>query len=127
MKKSDLKNGMIIKNRNEDKYILIGDTFLKGGANIKLSFYSDDLFHCVHSGLDIIEVFECEDLSSLDDVFKDDKLKSIWKRESQVIDGILKIFDEECDKLFCKMTCIECRARAIYKRKDDIIALLNRN
>lgn len=81
MKKSDLKDGMIVEYRNGNRRMVLRDELLGVGIYNKLEHYDEDLIIKSNKSLDIVEVFEFE-YGSLESVLSSKNLKSIWKRQN---------------------------------------------
>lgn len=80
MKKSDLKDGMIVELRNKDKCIVVGDRLLDKLSYVDFVSYNDDLI-CSKKELDVIRVYENDCMCSLSDRYDNEKLKLIWERK----------------------------------------------
>ena len=94
MTKSDLKDGMVVKLRNEDKRLVLCGKLLalKGYDNI--SSYTDDLKNKNDSNYDIIKVYN-NHAYNIDEIFK--SLSLIWERKSEAeikLDSIEKQIEE---------------------------------
>lgn len=84
MKKSDLKNKMVVKNR-EDRFYLVIDNAIVGYDNYSsLSSYEEDLTHKHFSGLDIMEVY---DTITILDQIRVKGLELLWKRPWEPLKG----------------------------------------
>ena len=82
MKKSDLKNGMIVKFRNSDElHILISDVFcdIKGEGFLELSSYNDEMCSIYDAEWDIVEVYKSKK-SNIMACFIHNEIELIWKR-----------------------------------------------
>lgn len=90
--KSDLKTGMIVRFRNNQTAILIGDEFkdsldvIEGIPITGLEEYNEDLTEIKMEDLDVIEVYEIKhtknhNLINIIDNLPNDCVKLIWKRE----------------------------------------------
>ena len=90
MKKSDLKNGMVVEMRDEGNYLVVGDKFLKYDGFMRISDYNDDMrFGNKDSyGFDIMKVYaEVMDLKELDD----DTKRLIWERRPHLTNDEIAI------------------------------------
>lgn len=99
MKKSDLKDGMIVELRNGDMCIVIGDRLLDLTTYIDLVSYNDNLT-CTDTEFDVIRVYENKDMCGLDDKCNIERLNLIWERKevdwSKVPLGTkVRVWDEE--------------------------------
>ena len=81
MKKSDLKDGMIVEYRNGNRRMVLRDELLGVEIYNGLEYYYEDLTNKSNEMLDIVEVFEFE-RGSLKSVLSSKNLKSIWKRRN---------------------------------------------
>ena len=81
MKKSDLKDGMIVEYRNGIRRMVLRDELLGAEFYNSLEHYDEDLIIESNKNLDIVEVFEFE-YGSLESVLSSKNLKSIWKRRN---------------------------------------------
>lgn len=80
MRKSDLKNGMILELRNGDMCIVIGDKLLDLTTYMDLVSYNDNLT-CTDTEFDVIRVYENKDMCGLDDKCNIERLNLIWERK----------------------------------------------
>ena len=85
MKKQELKNGMIVENREGDRYIVVNDLLFGLDSFNLLENYNDDLTLFSFNNLYIVKVYEIESPSielSLNKVLKDtSRLKLLWERK----------------------------------------------
>ena len=80
--KSDLKDGMVVEQRNGNRYlVLAGTTVGKGECNY-IDGYTDDLKWEGYTGGDIVKVYRIttESLGCIEDVFIKSNLELIWER-----------------------------------------------
>lgn len=87
MKKSDLKNGMIVEVRTGEKYLVHNDKLLSDNLvghlslNEELLGYDDDLRDINNvKNYDIMKVYESRS-ESISTLFKNYNLKLIWNRD----------------------------------------------
>lgn len=87
MKKSDLKNGMIVENREGTLYLVLENKIIgeKGYSVLDRSF-NDDLTNITYKELDIVKVYR---ISSTAEIYTlrsilDAKLECIWERIEEV-------------------------------------------
>ena len=121
MKKSELKNGMVVELRNGNRYLVHNDKLLnfEGYVNINDSFthmfyYNEDLTYSCNKEFDIIRIYE-SDVFWLKDIFEDRFLNIIWerkedkqelsKKDKKVIKKGLKKIQEECKN---HENCVGC-------------------
>ena len=84
MKKSDLKNGMVVKLRDDSLMMVVDNMLIEIGSNLSLSDYSDTLEFCNAKVYDIVAIYEQAkerefvffDLSDRNYLY----LKLIWER-----------------------------------------------
>lgn len=83
--KADLKDGMVVEERNKRKYIVLGDRVLNNDGYNRLKGYGNDLTdtQLYARDFDIIRVFKVKNnfITSLEDLFKDESLELIWERD----------------------------------------------
>lgn len=94
MKKSDLKSGMIVKLRNNIKYIVIENVLCRNNGFIHLSSFKEDLTiqsQEASKDWDIVEIYYCISMNPLRSFIEDKDLKLIWKREEKETIDWLKI------------------------------------
>ena len=82
--KADLKDGMVVEERNKRKYIVLGDEVVNDDGYNILKGYGNDLTDTrLHDrNFDIIRVFKVKNncITSLKHLFKDENLELIWER-----------------------------------------------
>lgn len=82
--KADLKDGMVVEERNKRKYIVLGDRVVNDDGYNILKGYGNDLTDTrLHNrNFDIIRVFKVKNncITSLKHLFKDENLELIWER-----------------------------------------------
>ena len=92
MKKSDLKDGMIVEYRKrecgDDRYnIVLNNRFVSLQGWMKFEDYNEDLtFEGSYSSdrnWDIVKVYKPKKLNSLQEIYEDD-LELIWEREKEI-------------------------------------------
>lgn len=101
MKKSDLKNGMIVETRDGDRYVVrsINDEMCLSGNTHWLDLtngYTGDLKCCDDSDLDIVKVYKSKSYILGSSLFEDNKLILIWKRGDIFNDFKAKYFHLLC-------------------------------
>lgn len=111
MKKSSLKNGMVVELRKGTRFMFINDCLYNETHEYNLSHFDEDLKHI--QGVEILDVVKVYrvDISNISDMFKfiklrdmlkDENLKLIWKRTDEVDWGKVefgtkvKAWDETC-------------------------------
>lgn len=95
--KSDLKDGMVVKIRDGNFYLVVGDKLIgKYGFNV-FSDYDDNLT-CKPDSFDIIAVYETTDVYSIYRLFDENQLINIWQRESVEVKRIEKEMRELAEK-----------------------------
>ena len=80
--KADLKDGMVVEQRNGNMYlVLAGKAVRKGGCN-HIDGYTDDLKWEGYTGGDIVKVYRItpESLGCIEDVFIKSNFELIWER-----------------------------------------------
>lgn len=117
MKKSDLKNGMVVELRNGKRFLIVNDFGIGEVSNIDLDGYLgyDENLNDVlgDSSFDITKIYKTEGLT-FNNLFDNERLSLIWEREEKsklskvdkkVIKEGLKKIQEECKK---HKTCDRC-------------------
>ena len=84
MKKSDLRNGMIVECKDGIRGIFLGDRIIFDYGFTRDSFIQDDLTCKDRDEFDIIAIYQCVDAWDITDIFKDKCLKLLWKRERKI-------------------------------------------
>ena len=80
--KADLKDGMVVEQKDNDMYLVIGKKAVgKTGCNL-ISGYTDDLCWEGYEGGSIIRIYKIipDRICSIDDVLHKDNLELIWER-----------------------------------------------
>lgn len=89
MKKSDLKNMMIVELRNGERYVVIGDRLYYGTGFFPLNTFTDDLKHAnrTYESEDIVKVYDSIDyLPTTDDLEYAEQLCTLlWEREDDLV------------------------------------------
>lgn len=82
MTKNDLESGMIVKSKEGGLYLTHGNRLLNGNgySYIELLNYNDDLTNEHDDSCTIVAIYE-SDADSLDSLFREHNLKTIWERE----------------------------------------------
>ena len=96
MTKSDLKNGMIVQTRNDDKWLVNNGCLLSEEYGcIMIGVYNDELEHPVSYCFDIVNVYTSKAMS-ITDLFNEKYLNLIWKRrENFEIGDIVRVVEKE--------------------------------
>ena len=82
MKKSDLKNGMIVEYRNGFRRLVVNDELIGDDGHLSLTEYNDDLkINELYRNLDIIKVYKYKLGWSFNRLLDDDNLELIWERK----------------------------------------------
>ena len=88
MKKSDLKNMMIVEMRDGERYVVVGDRLYYGGGYIPLTAFTDDLKHAnrAYESEDIVKVYApINFLPTTDDLDRVGQLCTLeWEREDDL-------------------------------------------
>lgn len=132
MKKSDLKTGMVVELRNEDKYLVMNDSILNLDGWDKMSNYEDDLTSRAFDSLDILKVYETSG-GSFKNMFLNSNLTLIWKREENTtIDKLSELFRNNCIENKngnCNKfnTCSDCKATFVIEHIEEILDLIGRH
>jgi hypothetical protein len=110
--KSDLKTGMVVKQRNGNFKLVLGYQLCGDNSYGELSFYTTCLENgCGGSELDIIAVYECESGNCLSEYLAGNALALIWERteqteaqkEMEVLQEQAKALQEQITKLQSKL------------------------
>lgn len=132
MKKSDLKTGMVVELRNEDKYLVMNDSILNLDGWDKMSNYENDLTSRAFDSLDILKVYETSG-GSFKNMFLNSNLTLIWKREENTtIDKLSELFRNNCIENKngnCNKfnTCSDCKATFVIEHIEEILDLIGRH
>ena len=114
MKKSDLKNGMVVELRNGKRFLIVNDLGIGKDSCIYLDGfmgYNENLNDVIgDSTFDIIKIYKTEG-RTFKNLFDNERLNLIWEREEkqelsnedkQIIKKGLKKIQEECkNHKFC--------------------------
>ena len=90
MKKSDLRNGMVVETRHKQRFLVFDDKLLGQHENIRIKEYNEELWfgNKYSYGLDIMKVYaEVMDLKELDD----DTKRLIWERRPHLTNDEIAI------------------------------------
>lgn len=105
MKKSDLKDWMVVETRNGSKYVVRLDTgeILKESGYMPLSDYDEDLIYINGKGYDIVSIY-ITTASYLSNLFKEGFLTLLWKRtekpsEQEEIEAVRKEMEVLAERL----------------------------
>ena len=77
MKKSELKNSMVVETREGFRYLVIDDMLMRDFGCLTLQDYYEDLIHEGDECFDIVKVFDCVNI--LDKINKCNDV--IWRRQ----------------------------------------------
>lgn len=130
MKKSDLKDGMVVELRDERKYVVIGDTFSAIETWDTLNHYDDDLKHHLYTELDIMKVYKTTG-KTFTSMFLDVHLDLLWEREENTaIDKLSELFRNNCIENKngnCNKfnTCSDCKATFVIEHIEEILDLID--
>lgn len=130
MKKSDLKDGMVVELRDERKYVVIGDKFSAIETWDTLNHYDDDLKHHLYTELDIMKVYETTG-KTFTSMFLDVNLEIIWEREeTTAINKLSELFRNNCienknDNCNKFDTCSDCKATFVIEHIEEILDLID--
>ena len=130
MKKSDLKTGMVVELRNENKYLVMNDSILNLDGWDKMSNYEDDLTSRAFDSLDILKVYETGG-GSFKSMFLNSNLTLIWEREENTpVDKLSELFRNNCienknDTCNKFNTCSDCKATFVIEHIEEILDLID--
>ena len=130
MKKSDLKTGMVVELRNEDKYLVMNDSILNLDGWDKMSNYENDLTSRAFDSLDILKVYETSG-GSFKNMFLNSNLTLIWEREENTpVDKLSELFRNNCienKNNNCNKfnTCSDCKATFVIEHIEEILDLID--
>lgn len=120
--KSDLRDGMVVEQGNEERYMVLGNKLLdKTGFN-SLNTYNECLKDVQYDNpdYDIVKVFKIntEKISNLEDIFNPDNLELIWERnearEMTAEEMRSKLEELTGEKIEIKLTPDDKRVALIY-------------
>ena len=80
--KADLKDGMVVEQNNEERYLVMGDKLLCLGGYNPLTQYNDDLTNILGKKYHIEKVFKVKSkcVYGLREIFDIENLELIWER-----------------------------------------------
>lgn len=80
--KSDLKDGMVVEQNNEERYLVMGDRLLCLSGYNPLTQFNDDLTNILGEKYHIERVFQVKSkyVYDLREIFGDENLELIWER-----------------------------------------------
>lgn len=85
MKKSDLKNGMVVELRDGERGIIINNKFLSKETFLKLTDINDDLEEINgETNCDIIKIFETTETFVLNDMSTGEDMILMWERKQDI-------------------------------------------
>lgn len=127
MKKKDLKDGMIVKLKNDTRYMLLNGILMNYKYFIKLNQLDNDLKFPGNSEWDAISIYKAN-IDNLNDVLKEDYLELIWERKEddmkeKNICCICGEVIEHCTisqygKEFCSGKCADLYKKALIEKKE---------
>lgn len=81
--KADLKDGMVVEQRNGEMYLVLAGMVVRRGGRNHIGGYDDDLKWEGYTGGDIVKVYRItpESLRRIEDVFIKSNLELIWERK----------------------------------------------
>lgn len=82
--KADLKDGMVVEQRDGNRYLVLGERFVnKSGYNQIIGYENDLKWNSVYAGGDIVNVYRIipGSLECIEEVFCDDNLELIYERK----------------------------------------------
>ena len=81
--KADLKDGMVVEQRDGDMYLVLAGTAVGKGEHNSIVGYTDDLKWACYKGGDIVKVYRITpgSLRCIEDVFIKNNLELIWERK----------------------------------------------
>ena len=81
--KADLKDGMVVEQRDGNMYLVLAGKTVRKGAYNRIDGYTDDLKWEGYTGGDIVKVYRItpESLRRIEDVFIKSNLELIWERK----------------------------------------------
>lgn len=99
MKKSDLKDGMVVELRNGNRYMFISEinNFISETLGYDQYSFNDDLTHCIDEECDIMKVFKPIKNGCFSDILKISN-ELIWERK-EVENENLTLTQDQHDKL----------------------------
>ena len=113
MRKSDLKNGMVVELRNGKRFLIVNDFGIGEDSCINLDGfmgYNENLYDVIgYSEYDITKIYKTEG-NTFNNLFDNERLSLIWEREEtklsnedkQIIKNGIKKIQEECkNHKFC--------------------------
>ena len=131
MKKSDLKDGMVVKLRDDRKFLVMNNKISNMNRWCSINDYNDDLTNKHYEQLDIMIVYNNHGLT-LDDMFYDENLEIIWEREENTaIDKLSELFRNDCryknktNECNNFNTCSKCRATVVIEHIKEILDLID--
>ena len=132
MKKSDLKNGMVVELRNGKRFLIVNDIGIGKDTCINLDGfggYDENLYDVIgYSEYDITKIYKTEG-NTFNNLFDNERLSLIWEREEtklsnedkQIIKKGIKKIQEECkNHKFCVGCMFDDNGHCIL---DDIYTL----
>lgn len=119
MKKSDLKDGMIVETREGFKYLKLGDRLIKGCSFIPINNYKENLIYASNYKVNILDIFDIvkvykSNTDCLSDIFNNNHLELLWERKEESIDS------REVDELKNTITEIQNKLSALEKAVNEI-------
>ena len=133
MKKSDLKNGMVVELRNGKRFLIVDDRGFGEDSCIALNGfmgYDENLYDVIgYSEYDITKIYKTEG-NTFNNLFDNERLSLIWEREEQsklsnedkqIIKKGLKKIQEECkNHKFCVGCMFDDNGHCLLDEIDDL-------
>ena len=132
MKKSDLKNGMVVELRNGKRFLIVNDRGIGKDTCINLDGFGgyDENLHDVigYSEYDITKIYKTEG-NTFNNLFDNERLSLIWEREEtklsnedkQIIKKGLKKIQEECkNHKYCVGCIFDDNDQCLLNEIDDL-------
>src|SRR5574344_943375 len=80
--KSDLKNGMVIETREEERYMVVGDKFIRNNGFMRIKTYQENLKYTSDNDFDIIKVYDR--VTSFNQMNYLEYLTLLWERKDEM-------------------------------------------
>lgn len=79
--KADLKDGMVVEQRNGDKKMVISEALIGEDGYSDQNCFREDLTHRYFKDLDIVGVYAIQEYNNFADMLSDYNLELIWERK----------------------------------------------
>ena len=133
MKKSDLKNGMVVELRNGKRFLIVNDLGIGKDSCINLDGffgYDENLYDVIGDSIfDITKIYKTEG-TTFKTLFDKERLSLIWEREEksklseedkQIIKNGIKKMQEECKKhKYCVGCIFDDNDQCLLNEIDDL-------